>query len=263
MDRQQCHRGKFNSLSLDLHRLRRMWYITWRCDPRGVSESLIWLNVFCACASTLFMKEVICRSFSYIVLVSLSMAQAISTSCSSTDVMPVAITNMVIKNKEVKKLEWSKGLFYFNSPIGEQVVELASTIEYRDLSSKSFIVEWYFSLPWKLYPFGPKEAKVMTSWWLSHVSVVFNKQVCSLANFVSGAVVNFALLHVIRLIKLLYVDWVMTILASPLSTCVTSAFLNVIVLVVITFLEKEMRGKEVPTIVLEIYMHKFHESSIM
>ncbi|RVW94884.1 hypothetical protein CK203_034524 [Vitis vinifera] len=81
------------------------------------------------------------------VLVSLSMAQAISTSCSSTDVMPVAITNMVIKNKEVKKLEWSKGLFYFNSPIGEQVVELASTIEYRDLSSKSFIVEWYFSLP--------------------------------------------------------------------------------------------------------------------
>ncbi|RVW37467.1 hypothetical protein CK203_057024 [Vitis vinifera] len=86
-------------------------------------------------------------SFSYIVLVSLSMAQAISTSCSSTDVMLVAITNMVIKNKEVKKLEWSKGLFCFNSPIGEQVVELASTIKYRDLSSKSFIVEWYFSLP--------------------------------------------------------------------------------------------------------------------
>ncbi|KAL6311287.1 hypothetical protein AAG906_019547 [Vitis piasezkii] len=69
-------------------------------------------------------------SFSYIVLVSLSMAQAISTSCSSIDVVPMV-----------------KGLFCFNSPIGELVVELASAIEYKDLSSKSFIVEWCFSLP--------------------------------------------------------------------------------------------------------------------
>ena len=103
--------------------------------------------MFCACASTLFMREAIYKSFSSIVLVSLTMTRAISASCSSMDVVPVTITNMVTEKEEVKELEWLDELFRFDIPVGELVLELASGTKYKDLSLKSFIVEWCFSLP--------------------------------------------------------------------------------------------------------------------
>ena len=61
--------------------------------------------VFCTCASTLFMREAICISFSSIVLVSLAMMWAISTNCSYMDVVSVAITGIVIDKGEVKESE--------------------------------------------------------------------------------------------------------------------------------------------------------------
>ena len=125
-----------------------------------------WLDstVFCTCVSTLFTKESICRSFSLIVLVSLVMTRAIFANCSSMYIVLVAITDMATENEEVKELDWSKELFWFDTLIGEPLVELASSIGCRDLSPKSFIVEWCFSLLSELYAFAPKEAKVMTSW---------------------------------------------------------------------------------------------------
>ena len=78
------------------------------------------------------------------------------------DVVPVTITNMVIEKEEVKELEWLDELFRFDIPIGKLVLELASWTEYKDVSLKSFIIEWRFSFPWELYLFTPKEAKVMS-----------------------------------------------------------------------------------------------------
>ena len=46
----------------------------------------------------------------------------------------------------MKELEWSKELSSFDIPVGELVLEFPSTIEYRDLSPKSFIIEECFSL---------------------------------------------------------------------------------------------------------------------
>ena len=63
-----------------------------------------------------------------------------------------------------------------------------------------------------------KEAEVMIGWYLSLVPVVFRKQVCLLANFVECVVVDFILLRVIGPVDVLCVDWVMTILSSPLLT---------------------------------------------
>ena len=67
-----------------------------------------WLDspIFCTCASTLFMRKVICISFSSTVLVSLAMTRAISANCSSTDVVSVVITGIVIEKEEVKESEW-------------------------------------------------------------------------------------------------------------------------------------------------------------
>ena len=45
------------------------------------------------------------------------------------DIVPVAITDMVTKKEEVKELDWSKELSRFDIPIGEPVLELASTTE--------------------------------------------------------------------------------------------------------------------------------------
>ena len=130
--------------------------------PEGWVSPWLDSTMFCACASTLFMREAIYKSFSSIVLVSLTMTRAISASCSSMDVVPVTITNMVTEKEEVKELEWLDELFRFDIPVGELVLELASGTKYKDLSLKSFIVEWCFSLPWELYLFTPKEAKVMS-----------------------------------------------------------------------------------------------------
>ena len=55
--------------------------------------------------------------------------------------MPVSIIGMVTENKEVRKLEWLEELSCFDIPIGELMLELASTIGYKDLSPMSFIVE--------------------------------------------------------------------------------------------------------------------------
>ena len=100
-----------------------------------------WLDliVFCICVSTLFMREAICRYFSSTVLVSLSMVRAIFASCSFMDVVSVAYYLHSHWEEEVKELEWSEELSCFDTPIGEPMVELASSIGYRDLSSKSFI----------------------------------------------------------------------------------------------------------------------------
>ena len=55
LDKQWYHRGKFNDLSFDLHWLRRMWYITWRCIPWRASESLTQLNcVLCLCLNFVY-----------------------------------------------------------------------------------------------------------------------------------------------------------------------------------------------------------------
>ena len=72
----------------------------------------LWLNlvVFYVCASTLFMRETICRSFSLIVLVSLTMAWVISTNCFSMNVVYVTIIGVVTDKEEVKKLTWLEGL---------------------------------------------------------------------------------------------------------------------------------------------------------
>ena len=58
------------------------------------------------------MRKTIYIFFSSIILVSLVMARAISTNCSSTDVVLVVITGIVIEKGEVKKLERLK---YFSS----------------------------------------------------------------------------------------------------------------------------------------------------
>lgn len=105
----------------------------------------------------------------------------------------------------------------------------------------------------------PKRLK----WWpvgnCLQVPTNFSKWVCLLASFVEGVVVDFALLRVIGPIYVLCVDWVMTILPSPLLTCVAWVSLDVTVLGVINFLVKKMRDKDVPLGVLEICMHKFCE----
>ena len=66
-----------------------------------------WLDsiVFCTYASTLLMREAICRFFSSTVLVSLVMSWVISSSPSSMDIVSVVITDMVIKKEEVKELD--------------------------------------------------------------------------------------------------------------------------------------------------------------
>ena len=60
--------------------------------------------------------------------------------------MPITIPGMVTKKEEVTKLDWSEELSRFDIPVGEPILELTSTTEYRDLSPKSFMVEWFFSL---------------------------------------------------------------------------------------------------------------------
>ena len=69
------------------------------------------------------------------------MVWAISINCSSTDVMSVAITDIVIKKGEVKELERLEYLCSFDIPVSDPeskpVLELASVIEQGDLFPKS------------------------------------------------------------------------------------------------------------------------------
>ena len=92
------------------------------------------------------------------------------------------------------------------------------------------------------------------------IFTVFSKQTDSLVCFVESEDVDFALLRVMGPVAVLCVDCAMTILSLPLLTCTTWVLLGTIDIVVINFLMKEMRGREVPLGVPEICTHKFRKS---
>lgn len=125
---------------------------------KWVSLWLYW-TVFCVCASTLFMREIIYISFSSTTLVSLVITQSIFANCSSTNEMFIIIIDIVTKKEEIKELEWLEELFSFDISTCdlecELVIELESTTKEGDLSLNSFNVEKHYSLLWRLWPFTP------------------------------------------------------------------------------------------------------------
>ena len=78
------------------------------------------------------MKDVICKSFFSMNLMSLAMAWAISTNFSFMDIVVVVIIGIVITKEEVKELEWMDELSSFDTLVGdpkcESVLELALAI---------------------------------------------------------------------------------------------------------------------------------------
>ena len=101
------------------------------------------------------------------------------------------------------------------------MLEFISVIEHGDLSPKSFNAKGSFPLLQGLYPFAPRETKVMSGWCSSHVLTCFSKQADSLVCFVEIEDVDFALLRVMGPIAVSCVDCAMTILSLPLLTCTT------------------------------------------
>ena len=101
------------------------------------------------------------------------------------------------------------------------MLELASVIEQGDLSPKSCSVEGSFPLLRGLWPFAPRETKVMSGWCSSRVLTCFSKQADSLVCFVEIEDVDFALLRVMGHVAVSCVDCAMTILSLPLLTCIT------------------------------------------
>ena len=95
---------------------------------------------------------------------------------------------------------------------------------------------------------------------MSHVYIGFSKRICLLGCFAKVVMVVFVLLWVIRLIKLLCVNWVMTTLSLPLLTWQIDSFWVSLAKQWSIFLAKEMRGKDAPLGVPKIYMLKFWES---
>ena len=141
----------------------------------------------------------------------------------------------------------------------EPVLELASVTEQGDLSPKSYSVEGNFPLLRGLWPFAPRETKVMSGWFSSRVLTCFNKQADSLVCFVEIEDVDFVLLRVMGPVVVSCADCAMTILSLPLLTCTTWFLLGVIDVVKINLLTKEMRGRDVPPGVPEICTHKFRK----
>ena len=133
---------------------------------------------------------------------------------------------------------------------------------FKELSPNSFSAERSFSHYEVCGFFSHKEAKVMNGWCSSRVLTSFRKQVGSFFfYFVESVNVNFALLRFMGPIVVLCVDWAMTILSFPLLTYVTWVLLDVIYIIVINLLTKEMRGRKVPWGVLEICIHKILQKS--